>query len=55
MSFQNEAFPVKEQEDHHRKKEITRRGYWIHRRANAVDMSSVPESKQGVEEIQGED
>jgi hypothetical protein len=53
--LENEAFPVEEHEDCRRKKEIPRRGYWIRCRVNAASISPAPESKQGVEEIQGED
>jgi hypothetical protein len=53
--LENEALTIKEREDRRREEEISRRGCWIRWRVNAADISSAPKSKQGVEEVQGED
>jgi hypothetical protein len=53
--LENEALTIKEHEGRRREEEIQRRGCWIRWRVNTASISPVPKSKQGVEEVQGED
>jgi hypothetical protein len=55
MYLENETLTIQEHEGRRREEEISGGGCWIRWRVNAASVSPVPESQQGVEEIESED
>jgi hypothetical protein len=55
LYLENEALTIQEHEGRRREEEISGGGCWIRWRVNAASVSPVPESQQGVEEIESED